>query len=224
MNRLLLKFFDQLSGLPRGTDETELLELLARWRHGAEMAHIRRAIYQWMSDSAALDYLRTWARETSTHYVWPLYITNSGYGIVINEFKDPRQMAVGYANTTHNHRYSFASLVLSGGYRQVRSNVEISGLGQSAHVYDIDQDDILEGRMLTISHEEFHRITDVQRRTMTLLVKCPAVKEASISVDVATRRASRHVPVEARVTQLMNALVMTEDAGMAEGKSDARLA
>jgi hypothetical protein len=78
--------------------------------------------------------------------------------------------------------------------------------------------------MLTIGHEEFHRIIDVQDRTMTLLVKCPAVKEASISVDVATRMASRHVPVEARVTQLMNALVMIEDAGIAEGKSDARLA
>lgn len=224
MNRLLVNLFDQLSGLPRGADEAKLLDLVARWRHGAEVALIRRAIHQWLSDSPGLENLRTWARETSTHYVWPLYITNSGYGIVINEFKDPRQMTPGYAITTHNHRYSFASLVLSGGYKQVRSNVEITGLGQPAHVYDIDCDDILEGRMLTISHEEFHRITDVQCGTMTLLVKCPPVKEASISVDVATRRASRHAPVEARVTQLMNALVMTEEAGMAEGKSDARLA
>jgi hypothetical protein len=224
MKWLLLRLFEQLSGLPRGADEAELLDLVARWRHGAEVAFIRKAIYQWLSESSALDYLRTEARETATHYVWPLYVTSSGYGLVINEFKDPRQMMAGYANTTHNHRYSFASLVLSGGYKQVRSNVEISELGEPAHVYDIGQDDILEGRLLAIGHEEFHRITDVRRRTMTLLVKCPAVKEASISVDVATQRATRHVPVEARVAQLMNALVMAEGAGTAEGKSGARLA
>jgi len=44
--------------------------------------------------------------------------------------------------------------------------------------YDIEEDDILEGRMLTIGHEEFHRITDVRRRTMTLLTEDAGLRPA----------------------------------------------
>jgi hypothetical protein len=222
VTKLLVKLFDQLGGLPRGTDEYCLEKLVEDWLREADVVSIREAIYQWLSDSAAVDYLKSSARETATHYVWPLRMVGSGYGLAINEFKDPRQMMFGYANTIHNHRYSFVSLVLSGGYRQIRSRVDISRPGRAAQVCDIGQDDIFEGSILAINHEEFHRLIDVRHRTMTLLVKCPAVKEASISVDAETLRASWHVPVEARLVQLMNALVMTGDAAVTEGKADAR--
>jgi hypothetical protein len=224
MTKLLVRLFDQLGGLPRGTDEYSLEKLMSNWLQEADVVSIREAIYQWLSDAAAVDYLKASARETATHYVWPLRIIGNGYGLALNEFKDPRQMMFGYADTIHNHRYSFVSLVLSGGYRQIRSTVEVPKPGTAAQVCDIGQDDIFEGSILAINHEEFHRLIDVKHRTMTLLVKCPAVKEASISVDAETLRASRHVPVEARLVQLMNALVMTRDAAVTEGKSDARLA
>ena len=224
MTKILITLFDQLSELPRGTDEYSLEKLVANWFQEADVGSIREAIYQWLSESAAVDYLKASARETATHYVWPLHIAGNGYGLAINEFKDPRQMMLGYAKTIHNHRYSFVSLVLSGGYRQIRSNVKLHGTGRAAQICDIGQDDIFEGSILAINHEELHRLIDVRNRTMTLLVKCPAVKEASISVDAETLKASRHIPVEARLVQLMNALVMTGDAVVTEGKSDARLA
>jgi len=223
VTKLLVNLFDQLSSLPRGTDEYGLEELVINWLRGADVLSIREAIHQWLSEPASMDYLKISARETSTHYVWPLYIARNGYGLAINEFKDPRHMVIGHANTIHNHRYSFVSLMLSGGYRQIRSRVDLPELGGLAQIHDIGQDDLFQGSMLAINHEEFHRLINVRRRTMTLLVKCPPAKEASVSVDAKSLRACRHVPVEARLVQLMNALVMTGDTAVAEGKSDARL-
>lgn len=128
----------------------------------------------------------------------------------------------GYATTLHNHRYSFASMVLSGGYGQVLSAVDLPGPGGKSTIRVLASDDISSGDIVTVHHSEFHRLTYIGRGTVTLVAKCPAAKDSSVSVDLATMTMSRHVPVEARFKELMNSLLTTADE-TAEDESHARL-
>lgn len=150
------------------------------------------------------------ARETSTHYVWPLHTGSNGVSVAINEFKDPADMVKGYATIYHNHRYSFASLMLSGGYRETRSRINFVNPGETAQINDLRQESIAVGGIVKINHQEFHRLNAISARTVTLVVKCPIMKSASFSVDSGTLRVTRHLPVEERVPQLMAALVPDE--------------
>jgi hypothetical protein len=56
---------------------------------------------------------------------------------------------------------------------------------------------------------------------MTLVVRCPAAREASISVDIRTLRTSRHLPVEARIVELMDGLATVDETGTRKGNLDA---
>jgi hypothetical protein len=224
MNHVMGELLDQLDRVPCRTNEYELMNLLEKWSSRTGLALIREAMSELLSEAAVVDRIRVTARETSTHYVWPLYLGKSGCGLVINEFKDPPHMATGYAKTLHNHRYSFASLVLSGGYKQVRSRVDLAESGQSVRVRTIGQDDIIRGSIVAVNHQDFHQLTHISDHTMTLLAKCPAVKESSISVDIDTLRVSRHVPVEARLVQLRTALIATDMPMTSESELDARFA
>lgn len=221
MNCLITELLAQLEGISHRAGEYELAKLLAGWCDGIELSRIRQAIAQWLSESAVIERLRGLARETSTHYVWPLYICGNGYGLTINEFKDPEFMSFGYANTLHNHRYSFASLVLSGGYRQVRSSVELCEMSGNAQVNVIAEDSVIHGSIVPVNHQEFHRLTHIGDHTVTLVAKCPAAKESSISVDIRTLKVSRHVPVESRLMQLTDALIAAGDMGFREEEPNA---
>ena len=214
---------NRLDKVPRNAAEHELKQLLSEWRGDTELESIRREIYQWLTETSVREQVRKAARETSTHYVWPLYLGSNGYGLTINEFKDPRHMGFGYANVIHNHRYSFASLVLSGGYSQVRSSVDIARSGQALRIDDIGQDFAFEGSLLCVNHNDFHRLTHFSNQTVTLLIKCPAAKNDSVSVDIETRRVSTHVPVEARLIQLMKVLTTGKGTEMTEEKPHARI-
>jgi hypothetical protein len=122
-------------------------------------------------------------------------------------------MVAGHAAIYHNHRYSFASLVLSGGYQQVRSNIELRTLEQAARIQDIREEYITKGDVVRINHQEFHRLGSFHTHTITLVVKCPVAKSESFSVDSGTLKISWHVPVEERVPQLMAALLSLNETG-----------
>jgi hypothetical protein len=214
----------RIDGMAYGADEYEVQRVLTEWQRGSDMSLIRSAVAGWLAESAPLDRVRSAARETSTHYVWPLYVGRGGHALAINEFKEPCQITVGYANTLHNHRYSFASLILSGGYGQVRSRVEIVEPGHIAWIHEVGKENMIEGGMQVVNHAEFHRLSDISSGTVTLLVKCPAAEEGSISVDMKTLRVSRHLPVESRIEELVKVLTATSSVGSAEGRSDARFA
>lgn len=202
----ITSLFRRLDTVNPGSDENDLRRLIIAWRGKTEISVARESLAEWLEISADIGRLIAKARETSTHYVWPLYLTDNGYGVAINEFKDPEDIATGYATTLHNHRYSFISIVLSGGYRQVRSEVELPGPSQAVRIYDVGEDVVMEGDIVTVDHREFHRLKKISQHTVTLVVKCPAVKRASLSVDSSTLKVTEHVPVETRVRQLVAAL------------------
>lgn len=211
MSRLVSELVEQISSIPHHSNEQALKDLLTRWRSSVDLSLIRQELHRWLAGTVNADLIKNAARETSTHYVWPLHLCSNGYGLAINEFKGADHTGSGYATVIHNHRYSFASLMLSGRYTQIQSEVEIPIPGQAGRIDDIAQLDMTEGCISTINHNEFHRLTEVSNNTVTLLLKCPAAKKDSISVDIQTLKVSRHVPVEARLAELLNVLVDGSD-------------
>lgn len=225
MTHLILDLFRRLDGLRPGADESQLTQELGDWSHRGSAAAIRYALYDWIASAISLDNLTAGARETSTHYVWPLYSAATGHSVVINEFKGRTQLTSGYANTVHNHRYSFASLVLAGGYSHVRYQVETSWPGLADRIYETTRENVNECSLTMVNHEDFHQITELQDRTLTLLMKCPAAKATSTSVNLDTMVMHGHIPAEARVQQLMSALVEACDGReIAEVQNSARSA
>lgn len=222
MTQIVAELLDRLESVSGRAGEDDLRRIIGDWRGTLDPRAIRWAVFQWLSESAAIDQLRRAARETSTHYVWPLHACGNGFSLVINEFKDPLHMTVGYATTLHNHRYSFASLVLSGGYGQVLSDVDMAGPGGNSRIRVLASDDISRGDIVTVHHSEFHRLTYISHGTVTLVAKCPPAKESSTSVNLTTMTMSRHVPVEARFEKLMKSLLRTAEE-TTEDESRARL-
>ena len=212
-------FRDRINDIDSGRgDVGSAREALDDWVQQIGICGVRDELAVWISEPATQERLRSSARETATHYVWPLQMSRNGYSIAINEYKNPDQMGTGYANTIHNHRYSFASLILSGGYRQVWSDVHVN-LGQTAYVREFSENTAVEGDIVTVDYDRFHRLTDIGSRTLTLMVKCPAVTAHSLSVDIRTLRVSKHIPVESRVTDLIHALGCIYNARTAQGEA-----
>ena len=211
MTEPMTDLFGEIRGINYAADENDLKGILQAWSTRANSVGVRESLRRWLEDYADLTELTALARETATHYVWPLFSGSNGYSLVINEFKDPDDMMSGYATTLHNHRYSFASFVLSGGYRQTRSAISFWRQGRVRQIWDVGQDTVTEGAIVTASYAEFHRLTIIQPRTVTLLVKCPAVRVDSISVDAQTLKVTRHLPVEARVNQLKDTLALPSE-------------
>jgi hypothetical protein len=220
MNGLMTRLFGEIDELPYSAGVQIIDKVVGEWCASTEVWKIRQGLLEWLKEAAGNDYLRSAARETSTHYVWPLYTSVSGHSVVINEFKDPGQMSGGYATTLHNHRYPFSSLMLCGGYTQLRYSVETNGLGRVRALCEVGADNVAQGNVTAVADDVFHRLMNIERHTMTLVVKGPAVKEDSISVDVRTLIASRHLPVEARLMELMDSLAVAEYVGPREGNLD----
>jgi hypothetical protein len=183
-----------------------MANLLARLRADSDGASLRRDLAAWLQGAVNLDKMRVMARETPTHYVWPLYQAKAGFALVINEFKDAGSIGEGYSRTLHNHRYSFASLILAGGYTEQRSAVTFSETGSLATCVNGAVVELNESNVTTIEHFAFHRLIYINDRTVTLLLKAPAEKSESVSVDLWTQRVTTHIPVESRVAQLVDAL------------------
>jgi hypothetical protein len=204
--------FSTVDGITRG-DEIFLSEVVTNWRGSSRDSAIRERIREWLMCSADLNVVKTLARETSTHYVWPLYRSVRGYSVTINEFKDPLDISDGYATTLHNHRYSFVSLVLSGGYTQVFCDVELRDQRQASRVRDLYAATVTEGDVVAVQLDEFHCLSSISQGTVTLVVKCPPARGESISINTSNLRVSRHIPVEGRVGQLMAGLLAVSTRG-----------
>jgi hypothetical protein len=219
-----------MSGFVSGLDDLgprpglDLLHgLLTDWIARVDVSGIRSELLTWLARGAALNQVTAMARETATHYVWPVHTGHNGCRIVINEFKDPREISDGYATTIHNHRYSFVSLGLAGRYRQVRSEVELFG-SQTASFRDLSEDCVTQGTVMTINDNEYHRLIDISSGTLTLLIKCPPTKAYSLSINASTLKVTKHVPVEDRIGQMMAALAESRIPYGQKGEISARSA
>lgn len=211
MKKLIPSLIRQLEGLPQGADPENAFTLLRNLASSSDPVTITREIGQWLALSGRREEVALSARETSTHYVWPLHTTTAGFQTTLNEFKQLTDTSQGYATTVHDHRYSFASLMLAGSYQQVRLAVEIAAQDRVANVRELGYDFLEVGQVVFVDHQDFHLLRQIQNGTLTLLIKCPPSKEQSTSIDIATRTARTHVPVELRMPMLIRALSGARD-------------
>lgn len=139
------------------------------------------------------------SRETPTHFKWNLFSAPDGsYRIWLHEYKDAATRLPGYAQTIHNHRYAFASLILAGGYLHSRFKVETSDDLIAARPQPIATSEIFSGARYALSSRDFHSVTAILDGTVSLVIQWSSCNAHSVSVDPSTRRAVRHYPIESR--------------------------
>jgi hypothetical protein len=144
------------------------------------------------------------SRETTTHFAWCLRDRpDEPFTFWLHEYKPQRDWRAGYADSVHNHRYHFCTVILSGGYRHERFSATldpVTGLVEAASMTRGAEYDVGTSGYLLAS--EFHRIPTALDGTMTFLVKSRPVAPWSLSFDPQTGLGHRHVPVECRLPEL----------------------
>ncbi|NUT50277.1 MAG: hypothetical protein HOV94_23665 [Saccharothrix sp.] len=148
------------------------------------------------------------SRETTTHFAWCLRDEPAEpFTFWLHEYKPQRDWRRGYADSIHNHRYHFCTVILSGSYLHERFTADVADDGRAILSTSLlRSDQAREGASGTMLAHEFHRIPQAADDTMTFLVKSRAVSPWSLSFDPDTRTSHRHVPVEARLEDLTNNL------------------
>ncbi|WP_156756529.1 hypothetical protein [Actinokineospora pegani] len=182
-------------------------ESVAAFSDGAGLlALLRKHLADLPPDRAAAMIGRS--RETTTHFAWCLRDrAGEPFSFWLHEYKPQRDWRAGYADSVHNHRYHFSTVILRGGYRHERFTAAVdaeSGLITAARL--TERVDAVEGESGVLTAEQFHRIPTALDGTATFLVKSRPVRPWSLSWDPSTGIGHRHTPVEARLTDLTRTL------------------
>lgn len=194
----LERFFDE--------EVADLTQATARLTSAAAspMSVARAISDRWFSaDGPGVDDMR----ETTTHFVWCLRSNwKHPVGLYLHEYKDPQEMRSGYADSVHDHRYDFASLILRGGYTENRYKIKESSPGGAvtASVESLEQYGT--GDINRVSAEVFHRIYDILPGSISFVIKLHAKKEVSTSIDLRTGEVRHHLPVESRTRSVARSL------------------
>ncbi|WP_018686126.1 hypothetical protein [Actinokineospora enzanensis] len=155
-------------------------------------------------DPRRADALVARSRETTTHFAWCLRDDpTEPFSFWLHEYKPQREWRPGYADSVHNHRYHFCTVLLRGGYLHERYDTDLderTGLITAARM--TQRGECVAGDSGFLTADEFHRIPRAVDGTMTFLVKSRPVARWSLSYDPTTGIGHRHVPVEARLADL----------------------
>lgn len=148
------------------------------------------------------------SRETTTHFAWCLRDEPAEpFTFWLHEYKPQQDWRQGYADSIHNHRYHFCTILLSGSYLHERFTAELTRDGRSILGTTLTRStQAHEGQSGTMLSHEFHRIPKAADDTVTFLVKSRPVSPWSLSYDPDTGQSHRHVPVESRLEELTNTL------------------
>ena len=148
------------------------------------------------------------SRETTTHFAWCLRDRGAEpFSFWLHEYKPQHDWRAGYADSVHNHRYHFCTVILSGGYLHERFRATVderTGLITGAEL--TGSADCGPGESGVLTAEQFHRIPSARDATVTFLVKSRPVRPWSLSYDPATGIGHRHTPVESRLADLTSLL------------------
>jgi hypothetical protein len=148
------------------------------------------------------------SRETTTHFAWCLRDQpDEPFTFWMHEYKEQRDWRAGYADSVHNHRYHFCTTILRGGYLHERYTAALApetSLIASTELLTSTPCPV--GASESLLASDFHRIPRAVDGTMTFLVKSREVTPWSLSYDPLTRESQRHVPVESRLSGLVDRL------------------
>lgn len=140
--------------------------------------------------------IELFSRETTTHWKWFVAGDVPGPLIWIHEYKPSASRRGGYAQSIHDHRYSFCSAIVHGGYTHRRFAIggdqalnTCSAESLSApHVYCLDADEV-------------HSVDDILDGTLTLIVQAPKRRGYSTEYFADGRAACRHYDFSSRARQ-----------------------
>lgn len=153
---------------------------------------------------AAGAHIAAGSRETTTHFAWRLVHDDAlPFSLWLHQYKPRYDQWLGYANSVHNHRYHFSSIVLAGGFQHEWYHVDLDPTGE--RVFGLScagAQPWRPGPVRLVTAERFHRVARAVDGTVTFVVKSAPVRGWSLSVDPATMVSRRHVPVEGRIGEL----------------------
>jgi hypothetical protein len=153
--------------------------------------------------------LAAWAREgmhgrdllcheTGTHFKWFLGTTAERV-LWLHQYKPTDARSATYAETIHDHRYSFVSVVLAGGYDHVHYEIRPDGpVAVRTEQYRAPDDYVLDA-------DAPHRVTGLLDGTLTVILQGPARKDHSTVFHPDGRR-TRHSAYDARLPALLDSL------------------
>ncbi|QFZ22036.1 hypothetical protein [Saccharothrix syringae] len=181
-----------------------------RFREWAARPGLREGLREYLRSLSPREQMRLVARsrETTTHFAWCLRDEPAEpFTFWLHEYKPQRDWRLGYADSVHNHRYHFCTIILQGFYLHERFTAEVAEDGREILSTELLRSaEAVEGCTGTMLAHQFHRIPKAADDTLTFLVKSRAVLPWSLSYDPDTRTSHRHVPVEARLEDLTNTL------------------
>jgi hypothetical protein len=197
---------------PGSTVASELLERLSKldWRHD-EVAlettsrilgasEIPRMVVEhefaaW-KQSGSLPSTELLSRETPTHWKWFIGGRIEGPLLWVHEYKPAKLIRVGYAQSIHDHRYSFCSSIIRGGY-----------VHRTFALYDHRVPTVCDTRtfvapsVYVLHADVIHSIDDIQDGTLTLIVQAPKRRGYSTEYFENGAEPHRHYDFASRARQ-----------------------
>lgn len=132
-------------------------------------------------------------RETATHWKWFVGGDPAGPQIWIHEYKPRGERRPGYADSIHDHRYSFCSALVRGGYRHVVYSV------QSNMPAVVDEALLVSPWIHSVDADVVHSVSDIVDSTLTLIVQGPPRRHFSTEYRTDGAPPQKHWDFHARV-------------------------
>jgi hypothetical protein len=144
--------------------------------------------------------------ETGTHFKWFLgRIQERGLIFWVHQYKPAAARAPTYADTIHNHRYSFASVMLRGGY----DHVHYASDGLRLVVRRVET--YRPPASYVLAADAPHRVTNLLDGTLTVVVQGPPERGFSTVFDPQSGE-RRHLSYNERIPGLLAGVHAGSDA------------
>lgn len=157
---------------PAGYIDESVLDLLRELSSNPGVLH--RQIASWASGNLELRGLRS--HETATHYKWFIYYHEKlTYRVWLHQYKPASERTLGYAEVPHNHRYSLASYVVTGGF----DHHVFRRKGQDLAEVLAERTKLGAGDAYLVHCDQVHKLSGLQEHTLTVVVESPVVRHYS---------------------------------------------
>jgi hypothetical protein len=167
LNRL-----EETSWDPAGHLDDTVLGLLAELDGERDLLY--REVLSWAAGN--LEYRGLRSHETTTHYKWFVYYHETlSFRVWLHQYKSADERVPGHAEVPHNHRYSLASLVISGGFDHHIFHQHKLGLREQASSVR----PFRAGDTYTVRWDEIHKLSNLLDHTLTLVIESPIVRHYS---------------------------------------------
>ncbi|MBB6421435.1 hypothetical protein [Streptomyces sp. AK010] len=192
-------------GFPAASLETLFHEAFSR------RVTLLQHIFSWGADRYGEVERRS--HETPTHFKWnlaDLFVAEGRHVRVwLHQYRPPEDLRVRYAQVPHNHRYPFVSVVLNGGYRNDSYRPLRSPELPAGPPELLNSRTLRAGDTLAMRPTEVHRLADIQRETLTLLVQGSPATDHSFSYRESTGDWLTHRDLRAQYRTLRHIAIGT---------------